>query len=62
MFRAMLEAAGPRTPQALQAWDLCLSELVRQVFVQCNDRGELLTNKASMRGVQYLKDEKFAQG
>ena len=28
--------------EALQAWDVCFSELVRQVFVQCNDRGELL--------------------
>ena len=38
----MLTAAGPRTMEALQAWDVCFSELVRQVFVQCNDRGELL--------------------
>ncbi len=68
----MLEAAGPQTKQALEAWDTCFSELVRQVqsrhisppspasprippppppparpplrqvFVQCNDRGELL--------------------
>ena len=38
----MLAAAGPRTMEALQAWDVCFSELVRQVFVQCNDRGELL--------------------
>ena len=38
----MLAAAGPRTTEALQAWDVCFSELVRQVFVQCNDRGELL--------------------
>ena len=38
----MLEAAGPRTPAALQAWDATFSELVRQVFVQCSDRGELL--------------------
>jgi len=38
----MLAKAGPRTMEALQAWDVCFSELVRQVFVQCNDRGELL--------------------
>ena len=27
----MLEAAGPQTQQALEAWDTCFSELVRQV-------------------------------
>ena len=38
----MLEVAGPRTAEALGAWDVTFSELVRQVFVQCADRGELL--------------------
>lgn len=41
-LEAMLEKAGPRTAEALGAWDLTLSELVRQVFVSCADRGELL--------------------
>ena len=34
----MLEAAGPRTGEALQAWDIALSELVRQVFVGCAEQ------------------------
>ena len=38
----MLERAGPRTSLALQAWDVTFAELVRQVFLHCSDRGELL--------------------
>ena len=38
----MLEAAGESTAEALNAWDLTFSELVRQAFVACADRGELL--------------------
>ena len=41
-LEAMLDAAGNSTTHALQAWDHTFAELVRQVFVQCSDRGELL--------------------
>lgn len=42
VLERMLRQAGPRTSEALRAWDLAFSELVRQVFVACVDRGELL--------------------
>jgi hypothetical protein len=38
----MLDEAGARTADALLAWDLTLAELVRQTFVHCAERGELL--------------------
>ena len=41
-LEGMLRKAGPRTTDALRAWDIAFSELVRQSFVTCADRGELL--------------------
>lgn len=42
VLEQMLDEAGTSTSLALKAWDCTFAELVRQVFVQCSDRGELL--------------------
>jgi transcriptional regulator of heat shock response len=41
-LEAQLKEAGTRTDAVLDAWDETFEELVRQVFVECNDRGALL--------------------
>ena len=41
-LEGMLAEAGSSTLGALRAWDLVCGELVRQVFVHCAERGELL--------------------
>lgn len=38
----MLLRAGANSAEALRAWDVVFAELVRQVFVGCGERGELL--------------------
>mmetsp|Transcript_20857 Transcript_20857/g.45328 ORF Transcript_20857/g.45328 Transcript_20857/m.45328 type:complete len:529 (-) Transcript_20857:139-1725(-) len=51
----MLDAAGSNSAEALRAWDEVFGELVRQVFMNCSERGELLGRVR--RAYQYYISE-----